>query len=56
MNIKEKLKQKRAVNMDNKKLDEMIQDLVYSVEWHTKQLEEKAIQLKALQQMKEGEK
>jgi hypothetical protein len=34
----------------------MINDLVYSVEWHTKQLEEKAIQLKALQQMKEGEK
>jgi membrane-associated HD superfamily phosphohydrolase len=42
--------------MNKEKLDEMINDLVYSVKWHTKQLEEKAIQLKALQQMKEGEK
>jgi len=42
--------------MNIEKLDEMINDLVYSVEWHTKQLEEKAIQLKALQKMKEGSK
>ena len=42
--------------MNTEKLDKMINDLVYSVEYHTKQLEEKAIQLKALQQMKEGSK
>jgi hypothetical protein len=42
--------------MNPDKLDEMIKDLVFSVEWHTEQLEEKAIQLKALQQMKEGNK
>jgi chaperonin cofactor prefoldin len=42
--------------MNKEKLDEMIEDLEYSVEFLTKQLEEKAIQLKALQQMKEGEK
>jgi hypothetical protein len=42
--------------MNTDKLDEMINDLVLSVEYHTRQLEEKAIQLKALQQMKEGNK
>jgi hypothetical protein len=42
--------------MNPDKLDEMIKDLVFSVEYHTRQLEEKAIQLKALQQMKEGNK
>jgi chaperonin cofactor prefoldin len=42
--------------MNKEKLDEMIEDLEYSVEFLTKQLEQKKIQLKALKQMKEGEK
>ena len=40
--------------MNTEKLDKMIEELEYSVEWHTKQLEEKTIQLIALQKMKEG--
>ena len=42
--------------MNIEKIDEMIDDLVYLVEYHTEHLEEKKLQLKALQQMKEGEK
>ena len=40
--------------MNEETLNKMIEELEYSVNWHTKQLEEKAIQLKALQQMREG--
>ncbi len=42
--------------MDKEKIKQMIKELEYSVEYHTTKLQEKAIQLKALQQMKEGEK
>jgi hypothetical protein len=42
--------------MNNDALNEMIKDLEYSVEFLAKQLAEKKIQLKALKQMKEGEK
>jgi len=40
--------------MNEETLNKMIEELEYSVEWHTKQLEEKTIQLIALQKMKEG--
>ncbi len=40
--------------MNEEKINEMIEALEYSVNWHTKQLEEKTIQLLALQKMKEG--
>jgi len=42
--------------MNIEKLDEMIEELVYLVEYHREHLEEKELQLKALQLMKEGEK
>jgi hypothetical protein len=42
--------------MNNDALNEMIKDLEYSIEFHAKQLEAKKMQLKALKQMKEGEK
>jgi hypothetical protein len=42
--------------MNKEKINEMIKELEYSVEYHTTKLQEKAIQLKALQQMKEGKK
>jgi len=40
--------------MNEETLNKMIEDLEYSVEFLTKQLAEKQIQLKALLQMKEG--
>tara|TARA_R100000479_G_scaffold92993_2_gene45860 strand:- start:24 stop:152 length:129 start_codon:yes stop_codon:yes gene_type:complete len=40
--------------MNEETLNKMIEELEYSVEWHTKQLEEKTIQLIALQKMKGG--
>lgn len=36
------------------KIDEMIEELEYSIEWHNKQLATKKIQLEALQEMKES--
>ena len=42
--------------MNEETLNKMIEELEYSVEYHTKQLEQKTIQLIALQKMKEGSK
>ena len=40
--------------MNEETLNKMIEELEYSVNWHTSQLEQKTLQLVALQKMKEG--